>query len=150
MAVYTQRHAHALYSATVLQSPCDMQALARWSLPMAWLPELMQARCWTCRSWYIGLFQWPWLPELMMRSGDHGFVDAAFTSGAMACKRPGAVSPDHVAHFKHGLRQPYACSAAVNYYRAAVDSATRFPSLAGALLSRSDHHTMMQILSRIS
>ena len=88
------------------------------------------------RSWYIGLFQWPWLPELMMRSYDYAFVDAAFAKGPMACKTPGAVGPDHIAHFKQGLRQPYACTAALNYYRAFVDSTTRFPDATAALLSR--------------
>ncbi len=71
-----------------------------------------------------------------MQSGDCAFVDAAFTNGPMACKRPGAVGPEHIAHFKQGLRQPYGCGAALDYYRAAVDSATRFPSLAGTLLNR--------------
>lgn len=98
---------------------------------------LAESLCLVHRSWYIGVFQWPLLPELMMRSYDYAFVEAAFSSGPMACKTPGAVSAEHIAQFKQGLRQPNACTAALDYYRAFVDSATRFPSPAGAMLTRS-------------
>lgn len=76
----------------------------------------------------------------MLRSYDYAFVEAAFSSGPMACKTPGAVSAEHIAHFKQGLRQPNACTAALDYYRAFVDTATRFPSAAGVLLSRFATH----------
>ena len=114
--------------------PCSKQMLHHLG---TFAEPAWTACCVACRSWYIGLFQWPWLPELMMRSRDHAFVDAAFTAGPMACKTPGAVSPEHISHFKWGLRQPNACTAALDYYRAFVDSTSRFPALAGALLSRS-------------
>ena len=38
----------------------------------------------------------------MMRSYDYAFVEAAFSSGPMACKTPGAVSAEHIAPLQAG------------------------------------------------
>lgn len=69
------------------------------------------------RSWYILLFQLPWLPEQLLSAGDLRALDRAF---ARVVRRDGApaVPGEVVEQMKSALRPPGAVGAAINYYRA--------------------------------
>ena len=62
------------------------------------------------KSWYMLLFQLPFLPE---RIGPHGFR-SAFLDDA----RPGAFTPEDLKHYEAAWAQPGALTASLNYYRA--------------------------------
>lgn len=64
------------------------------------------------RSWYVGFFQLPWLPEALMRAGDFALLVRAL--------RRGAFDDAEIERHRAALRRPRALTAAVNYYRAAL------------------------------
>jgi epoxide hydrolase 4 len=67
------------------------------------------------RSWYVYLFQVPWLPEFLYRSSDYALLDEAIMK---ACKRTGAVTAADMELYKKEIARPGALEAALNYYRA--------------------------------
>ena len=67
------------------------------------------------RSTYVLFFQLPLLPERALRQNDYAAVRRMFRRGP---RRPGAFDDAVVDAFVDGLRQPYATTAALNYYRA--------------------------------
>jgi len=69
------------------------------------------------RSWYIGAFQLPWLPELALRARDFAVVGRVFRRDPV---RPGAFTAEDVRRHKEALARPGALTAAINYYRAAL------------------------------
>ncbi|MEX2237195.1 MAG: alpha/beta hydrolase [Dehalococcoidia bacterium] len=66
------------------------------------------------RSWYMGFFQLPFIPEMAMRRGNYRSVDRMFTGLSDA----GSISAEEVRAFKDALAQPGALTASINYYRA--------------------------------
>jgi epoxide hydrolase 4 len=66
------------------------------------------------RSWYIFLFQLPWLPELLLRAGDYRLIIGMF-SGMMINKS--ALTPRDIEFFKKAASEPGALTAMLNYYR---------------------------------
>jgi epoxide hydrolase 4 len=73
------------------------------------------------RSWYVGLFQLPMLPELALRARDWAALRSIFTKTPA---RPGAFSRADVEGYVAAMAQPGALRAALNYYRALpLDSA---------------------------
>jgi pimeloyl-ACP methyl ester carboxylesterase len=68
------------------------------------------------RSWYMGLFQMPWLPEAALSAG-HGYVIGAIFE-RMAIHRE-QISDDLVRLYRRQACEPGALTAMVNYYRAA-------------------------------
>ena len=72
------------------------------------------------RSWYIFLFQVPYLPELGLWCRDFTLVGEMFTKAPMGVRRPGAMTPDDVLGYKKELSRPGALTAAVNYYRGVI------------------------------
>jgi pimeloyl-ACP methyl ester carboxylesterase len=77
-----------------------------WRNPRQWL-----------RSWYILLFQLPWLPEWMLRRGNYALLQRMLQGPVT---RPGAFSDEDVERYRRALEQPGARTAIVNYYRALV------------------------------
>jgi pimeloyl-ACP methyl ester carboxylesterase len=67
------------------------------------------------RSWYIFFFQIPWLPELVLRSGDFAPLMRTMREGAVSKT---AITDADLEHYRAALRHPYALTAALNYYRA--------------------------------
>lgn len=67
------------------------------------------------RSWYIGFFQLPVLPELALTAFD-GAVTARLFSGMAVDKS--AFSTDVLRHYRDAIRKPGAAKAALDYYRA--------------------------------
>ncbi|MGE7415414.1 alpha/beta fold hydrolase [Methylobacterium tarhaniae] len=66
------------------------------------------------RSFYVGLFQLPGLPEALLRAGDCAALRRALTSSS----RTGAFSPDDLDLYAAAWRRPGAITAMLNWYRA--------------------------------
>ncbi|MET7248075.1 alpha/beta fold hydrolase [Methylobacterium sp. EM32] len=66
------------------------------------------------RSFYVGLFQLPGLPEALLRAGDCAALRRALTRSS----RPGAFSPHDLDLYAAAWRRPGAITAMLNWYRA--------------------------------
>ncbi|MGX7705709.1 alpha/beta fold hydrolase [Methylobacterium sp. Gmos1] len=66
------------------------------------------------RSFYVGLFQIPGLPEALLRAGDCAALRRALTNSS----RPGAFSPHDLDLYAAAWRRPGAITAMLNWYRA--------------------------------
>jgi pimeloyl-ACP methyl ester carboxylesterase len=82
------------------------------------------------KSWYFLLFMARGLPEALLRSRDFQMVEELMTQAPGGARTPGAISPEDVERYKAGLARPGALTAAVNYYRASIESLTSRPSKA--------------------
>jgi len=69
----------------------------------------------TLKSWYIYLFQLPWLPELVMRCCNFAWLEHNFRSWA---RKEDAFSDEDIECYKDALRKPGALTSTINYYRA--------------------------------
>ena len=67
------------------------------------------------RSWYVGLFQLPWLPEALLTAGRAGAVARAFHGMAV---NKSAFPPEVLEHYRRNALAPGAMTAMLNYYRA--------------------------------
>jgi pimeloyl-ACP methyl ester carboxylesterase len=85
--------------------PARMRQVLRRN-PMQWL-----------RSWYVLLFQLPWLPERLLRARDFVLLERAFRREPI---NPAAFSAEDIAEYKAMLGQPGGLTAALHYYRAAM------------------------------
>ncbi|XP_019631368.1 PREDICTED: epoxide hydrolase 4-like [Branchiostoma belcheri] len=73
------------------------------------------------KSWYIFLYQLPWLPEMLIKAFDFEMIRGVFRSKNMGCRRRDAITDEDVEAFKYTFARPGAnISAAINYYRALV------------------------------
>lgn len=68
------------------------------------------------KSWYIGFFQLPVLPEVLSRLGNWSIMARTLRSSS----RPGTFSDADIAQYKQAWSQPDAFRAMVNWYRAAL------------------------------
>jgi pimeloyl-ACP methyl ester carboxylesterase len=68
------------------------------------------------RSWYMFLFQFPWLPEALFGAGDCALVARTMRRETV---HPEAFSDEDLWHYRRALSRPGALTAAINYYRAA-------------------------------
>ncbi len=68
------------------------------------------------RSWYIGFFQLPWLPELFSRAGNWAMLARTLRNSS----RPGTFSAADLEQYKTAWSQPGAISAMINWYRASL------------------------------
>jgi pimeloyl-ACP methyl ester carboxylesterase len=98
-----QRHPEYVWKLAALQVP----PMAAWRKNLT----LKQA----LRSWYMLFFQIPWLPETLMSAGDFAAIERAFKT---TVARTGSFTDADIAVYKKALREPFALTAAVNYYRA--------------------------------
>ncbi len=73
------------------------------------------------RSWYMGLFQLPGIPELLLTANDYAFVEQAFRGMAV---RKAAFSDADIAAYKAAMRVPGSLTAAINWYRALPQART--------------------------
>lgn len=74
------------------------------------------------RSWYILLFQLPWLPEALVRWRPDAFIRRCFRA------RHGTFSDDDLREYKEAFLRPGVVEAAINYYRAALRESGRAPN----------------------
>lgn len=66
------------------------------------------------KSWYIFFFQIPWLPELLIQSGDYQFISDAFTKMAV---NPSVFTPKDLEAYKDAVAKRGALTGMLNYYR---------------------------------
>jgi pimeloyl-ACP methyl ester carboxylesterase len=69
------------------------------------------------RSWYMGLFQLPLLPEALLSAGDFALLRRALRADAL---REGAFTDADLQRYAEAFGQPGALTASLNYYRASV------------------------------
>jgi epoxide hydrolase 4 len=98
-----QRYPEYVWKLAALQVP----PMAAWRKNMT----LKQA----LRSWYMLFFQIPWLPEWLMSVNNFAAIEHAFKN---TVARPGSFTDADIAVYKKALSEPFALTAAVNYYRA--------------------------------
>ena len=67
------------------------------------------------KSWYMALFQLPWLPEALLGAGD----GALLARGLRTSSRKGAFSVADLAAYRREWRRPGALRAMIDWYRAA-------------------------------
>ena len=84
--------------------------------PAAYLRELRTLDQ-LARSWYVLLYQLPWLPEAILRRSDFAVVERILREQP---RRAGAFTDDDIRAHKAALAEPGALTAIVNYYRAAL------------------------------
>lgn len=82
------------------------------------------------RSWYIGYFQIPWLPEATLGANRAAGIGRAFT-GMVVDKA--AFPPEVVDHYRDNAAKPGALRAMINYYRANIGAIGREPAAAIAV-----------------
>lgn len=75
------------------------------------------------RSWYIGFFQIPLIPELLLTAGGAKALEQAFTSMAV---HPDAFSKEDLDHYRANALKPGAMTAMINWYRAAARTGLAF------------------------
>ena len=68
------------------------------------------------RSFYVGLFQPPAIPEAFLRANDYAALARALT----ATSRPGTFGEGELDRYRESWRQPGALTAMLNWYRALV------------------------------
>lgn len=71
------------------------------------------------RSWYVGFFQLPWLPEALLTAGRARAVARAFSGMAV---NKAAFPPEVLDRYRRNALVPGAMTAMLNYYRANVAS----------------------------
>lgn len=96
-------HPEQIEKLVILNCPHPQRFLEGFANPKQWF-----------RSAYIGFFQLPWLPELVLSANDYPFIDQAFDN--MAVNRS-AITPTDVQAFKTAISRPGALTAGLNYYR---------------------------------
>lgn len=100
--------------------------------PAIWAKQLFNLRQWL-RSWYILLFQFPWLPEWLLSRNNCAAIAASIRNTAADKTR---LPPDILNVYQQSAAQPGALTAMVNYYRAAVRDFNKMKKEArGKLLS---------------
>ena len=66
------------------------------------------------KSWYVGFFQLPGLPERLMRANGFHMAERSL----LATSRPGTFSRDDLAGYRRAWQQPGATTGMINWYRA--------------------------------
>jgi pimeloyl-ACP methyl ester carboxylesterase len=100
------RHPGRVSRVAVLNAPHpDFITRAKWTSPTQLL-----------RSWYVAMFQLPWLPEFGLgRLRGKGLAESLRTTS-----RPGTFSEDELSRYRDAWSRPGALSAMINWYRAAL------------------------------
>jgi pimeloyl-ACP methyl ester carboxylesterase len=66
------------------------------------------------RSAYVGFFQLPWLPELVLRANDHALLAMSLTGSSL----PGTFGDDDLVRYRQAWSEEGAVGAMLNWYRA--------------------------------
>lgn len=99
----------------------DRQVVLNFPHPGPYKRELLTWRQLT-RSWYVGFFLLPRLPERVLARDDYAFLDRLFRDDPVD---PEAFSETDIRRYKRALSRPGALTAAVNYYRALIPQYSR-------------------------
>jgi pimeloyl-ACP methyl ester carboxylesterase len=95
-------------------SPLDKLIILNAPHPALYRQSLRAGRQ-AARSWYIGFFQLPWLPEALLGARHAEAIARLFR--ALATSKSGFTESD-LAVFREGALEPNALTAMLNYYRA--------------------------------
>ncbi|KNC53524.1 alpha/beta fold family Hydrolase [Thecamonas trahens ATCC 50062] len=68
-------------------------------------------------SWYIGFFQLPYLPELLLSQRNYKGVTGAFTSRTMGYQKRDELNDAHLDAYRYAVSHPGALESMINYYR---------------------------------
>jgi pimeloyl-ACP methyl ester carboxylesterase len=101
---FAMRHPQAVEKLIILNAPH----------PQRFLEEILtfsQLR----KSWYILLFQLPWLPEMLFRAGDYAGLERILRTDPV---HPETFDVLAIEQYKKAIAQPGALTSAINYYRA--------------------------------
>ena len=101
---FAMRHPEAVEKLIVLNAPHPQRFLEE-------ITGFSQLR----KSWYMFLFQLPWLPERLLRAGDYAGLAHTLRTDPV---HPGAFDEADIAHYKQAISRPGALTATINYYRA--------------------------------
>ena len=71
------------------------------------------------KSWYVGLFQLPWLPEFLFQAANYRAFDGIFNTTVRSRQ---ALTQDDVNAYKLAFSKPGAMTAALNYYRNVISA----------------------------
>jgi pimeloyl-ACP methyl ester carboxylesterase len=66
------------------------------------------------RSWYVGFFQLPYLPELLFSANDYAAIEYSLRGMAL---RPRTFSDEDIEAYKDAVSKPGALTTMINYYR---------------------------------
>ncbi len=88
--------------------------------PATLMRHLQKNRTQLRRSYYMFLFQLPWLPEMALRRKDYQLIEKAFRGWAID---KSAFSELDIRLFKEAAAKPGALTGGINYYRAAMREA---------------------------
>ena len=66
------------------------------------------------KSWYVGFFQVPWLPERLLSAADFAWLRRALIRTSL----PGAFQPNDLDRYREAWAQPGALTAMLKWYRA--------------------------------
>jgi pimeloyl-ACP methyl ester carboxylesterase len=90
--------------------------------PRVFMRNLIRNPAQLRKSWYIFLFQLPWLPEMFLRRQDWALLVKALRDTSP----PGAFSNSDLEQYKESWRKTGALTAMLNSYRAALLHASKF------------------------
>lgn len=76
--------------------------------------EGLRTRQQLLKSWYIFLFQLPFLPEFLIKFGDYRAIDRALQGMAVD---KSSFTPSDIQAYKNAAAKPGALTATINYYR---------------------------------
>ncbi len=95
--------------------PLDGLVIMNVPHPAVYIEHVRRSWRQRARSWYVGMFQLPWLPEAMMTAGRA--LQVARTFKDTSCN-PAAFTPEVLGRYRQNAIRPGAMTAMVNYYRA--------------------------------
>jgi len=115
----------AWWLATFHQHRVERVAVLNCPHPLVFSRTLRRSPAQLRRSWYMFLFQLPWIPEWMSSRGGC----AALVRAMQATARPGTFSDADLDAYRAAWSQPGALTAMLNWYRAALPTLlTRVPA----------------------
>ncbi|XP_071964565.1 epoxide hydrolase 4-like [Antedon mediterranea] len=74
------------------------------------------------KSWYMFLFQLPYLPELMLRAKDYSFLKGSFMGKSFGIRTPDMFTLTDLEAMKFSFSQKGTITGAINYYRSALQT----------------------------
>ena len=102
---------------TALKHPDRVERLVALNIPHPLaMSRALRRPAQLCKSWYIGFFQLPWIPEAVLSRGEFAPLLELMTR---SCK-PGVFTQDERSLYREAYSQPGALKAMLSWYRAVV------------------------------
>lgn len=98
------KHSHLLEKLIVLNLPH----------PHIFMKNLKRRPKQMLKSWYIGFFQFPWLPEKVNSAANFKLLE----ENMQRSSQPGTFTPEAMVEYKKAWQQPRAIGSMINWYRA--------------------------------